>query len=240
MRPYRISETLASSVGAVLMLLGGYVRPSEAASMLLHEWNVYGFFLGLMAISALADQAGIFEMLAYRAGRWARGSGLRLYLAVFAIGTGITAFLSNDATALILTPVVYALVTRLRLPVMPFMFACTFIADTASFLPPVSNPVWWTGLAGYIKYAFNDKWYFATRGEWFRDENGFSTGTPQNLGEFTATLQRTIAGKIMSRLEFRRDMSSVGVFPYRTGLFKGDQNTVTVGMIYAFSSADAK
>ena len=49
--------------------------------------------------------------------------------------------LSNDATALILTPIVYTLVTRLRLPVLPFLFACTFIADTASFLLPVSNPI---------------------------------------------------------------------------------------------------
>ncbi len=50
-------------------------------------------------------------------------------------------FLSNDATALILTPIVYSLVTRLRLPVLPFLFACTFIADSASFLLPVSNPI---------------------------------------------------------------------------------------------------
>ena len=49
--------------------------------------------------------------------------------------------LSNDATALILTPIVYVLVTKLRLPVLPYMFACTFIADTASFLLPVSNPI---------------------------------------------------------------------------------------------------
>jgi Na+/H+ antiporter NhaD/arsenite permease-like protein len=49
--------------------------------------------------------------------------------------------LSNDATALILTPIVYSLVTRLRLPVLPYLFACTFIADTASFLLPVSNPI---------------------------------------------------------------------------------------------------
>ncbi len=108
--------------------------------------------------------------------------------------------------------------------------------------PPlvINTPVWWTGLAGYIKYAFNDKWTFATRGEWFKDHNGFATGTAQNLGEFTLTLQRMLAGKIMSRLEFRRDMSDSAVFPYRTGQFRGDQNTVTVGMIYAFSSADAK
>lgn len=158
-RPFGISEAMAAAGGAVLMILGRYVRPAEALSLLLRDWNVYGFFLGLMAISALADQAGIFEMLAYQAGRWAQGSGLRLYLAVFAVGAGITAFLSNDATALILTPVVYSLVTRLRLPVMPFMFACTFIADTASFVLPVSNPInilvlntFGDGLSTFLRY----------------------------------------------------------------------------------------
>ena len=60
------------------------------------------------------------------------------------------------------------------------------------------------------------------------------------LSEFTLTLQRMLASKIMTRLEFRRDMSDQNVFPYRTGLFKDAQNTVTLGMVYAFSSADAK
>jgi arsenical pump membrane protein len=140
-RPYGISEAMMALGGAALMLAGGFVRPAEVMTLLVSDWNVYGFFLGMMAISALADQAGIFEMLACRAGQWGRGSGVRLYLAVFAVGAIITAFLSNDATALILTPVVYALVTRLRLAVLPFVFACTFIADTASFLLPVSNPI---------------------------------------------------------------------------------------------------
>lgn len=158
-RPSSVSEAVAAAGGAVLMLLGGYVRPGEAASLLLASWNIYGFFLGMMAISALADQAGIFDMLAHRAGEWAKGSGARLYLAVFVVGMVITVFLSNDATALILTPVVYALVTRLRLPVMPFMFACTFIADTASFVLPVSNPinilfldVFGGGLSTFLRY----------------------------------------------------------------------------------------
>lgn len=142
-----------------MMLLGGYVGPHEAWKVISGEWNLYGFFLGLMAVSALADQAGIFEMLALQAGRWARGRALRLFLAIFIIGASITAFLSNDASALILTPVVYALVTRLRLPVMPFMFACTFIANTASFVLPVSNPInilildnFSQGLGTYLQY----------------------------------------------------------------------------------------
>jgi Putative beta-barrel porin-2, OmpL-like. bbp2 len=103
---------------------------------------------------------------------------------------------------------------------------------------------WWSGIAGFIKYAPNDKWAFATRGEWFKDHDGFSTGTAQTLSEFTFTLQRMLASKIISRLEFRRDMSDQNVFPYRSGPpdfgNMDHQNTVTVGLIYAFSSADAK
>ncbi len=107
-------------------------------------------------------------------------------------------------------------------------------------VPGVSSPVWWTGIAGYIKYAPNDKWYVATRGEWFNDHNGFSTGTAQKVGEFTLTLQRMLAGKLMSRLEYRYDGSDQNVFPSHLNALSGNQNTVTVGLIYAFSSADAK
>lgn len=100
---------------------------------------------------------------------------------------------------------------------------------------------WWSGIAGYIKYAPNDKWAFATRGEWFNDHDGFETGTAQHLSEFTFTLQRMLAGKLMSRLEFRRDMSNENTFPYRDFEDGIDhQNTVTLGLVYAFSSADAK
>ncbi len=141
LRPFRVTEAMAAAGGATLMLLTGFLEPGDAIHELIGEWNIYGFFLGLMAISALADRAGVFDALAYYAARLAQGSALRLYIAVFLVGVLITIFLSNDATALILTPLVYALVTRLRLPALSFMFACTFIADTASFVLPVSNPI---------------------------------------------------------------------------------------------------
>jgi arsenical pump membrane protein len=140
-RPYHISEAFAAAIGAVLMVLGRFLPPNEALRTLAGEWNIFGFFLGLMVISSVADQAGLFEFLAAQTGRLAKGSARRLFLGVFLVGALTTAFLSNDATALILTPAVYTLVTRLRLPVLPFMFACTFIADTASFLFPISNPI---------------------------------------------------------------------------------------------------
>jgi hypothetical protein len=105
-------------------------------------------------------------------------------------------------------------------------------------------PVWWSGIAGYIKYAPNAKWAVATRGEYFIDHNGFSTGTAQKVGEFTGTLERTLAGHIISRLEYRRDMSDHNVFPYRSSYTPGSpflpidhQNTVTVGFVYAFTTA---
>ncbi len=106
------------------------------------------------------------------------------------------------------------------------------------------SPVWWSGFAGYIKYAPNAKWAVATRGEYFIDHNGFSTGTAQKVGEFTGTLDHTLAGHIISRLEYRRDMSDQNVFPYRTSEIPGStflpmdhQNTVTVGLVYAFTTA---
>ncbi len=114
---------------------------------------------------------------------------------------------------------------------------------TSPSSPIVATNVWWSGIAGYIKYAPNDKWYIATRGEWFKDHNGFSTGTPQTLNSFTLTGQRVLAGKLMSRLEYRYDTSDQNVFPFHDlgpAGFKGNQNTVTLGLIYAFSSADAK
>ena len=99
----------------------------------------------------------------------------------------------------------------------------------------------WSGLAGYVRYAPNDRWAFALRGEYFDDNQGWTTGTAQELSEFTATIQRTLSSKIMSRLEFRRDMTDSQTFlrgPANTGV--GGQNTVAMGLVYAFSSADAK
>jgi arsenical pump membrane protein len=140
-RPFRWNEAVIAMGGACILLLLGLIGPADALSTLLREWNAFFFFLGMMTLSALAETAGLFDWLAIQAARLAGKSAARLFLNVFFLGTLISMIFSNDATALILTPVVYVLVTKLRLPVLPFMFACTFIADTASFLLPISNPI---------------------------------------------------------------------------------------------------
>src|SRR2546430_4438254 len=141
LRPYKISEAIIALAGAGILLLLGLLSPGEALTTLLHDWNTFFFFFGMMSLAALAETAGLFDWLAVQAARLSGSSSRRLFFNTFLLGSLISMLLSNDATALILTPIVYSLVTRLRLPVLPYLFACTFIADTASFLLPVSNPI---------------------------------------------------------------------------------------------------
>src|SRR5579859_1459342 len=140
-RPFKWNEALIALAGAGLMLLLGLINPVDAGAVLLKDWNTFLFFLGMMSLSALAEVAGLFDWLAFQSARLSGNSSRRLFLNTFILGSLISMFLSNDATALILTPIIYSLVTRLRLPALPFLFACTFIADSASFLLPVSNPI---------------------------------------------------------------------------------------------------
>ncbi|MFZ0218225.1 MAG: SLC13 family permease [Candidatus Dormiibacterota bacterium] len=140
-RPWAVAEAWWTAAGAVLMLALGAVGPRGAWLALWQQANVFLFLLGLMCIAGLADAAGFFDAAGALAAGLARGSGRRLLVATFGVGALLTAFLSNDATALILTPVVYAIATRLRLRPLPYLLAATFVADTASLLLPVSNPI---------------------------------------------------------------------------------------------------
>src|SRR5436853_4856858 len=140
-RPFKWNEALIALAGAILLLILGLISTVDAFVTLLKDWNTFLFFLGMMSLSALAEAAGLFDWLAVQTARLSGSSSRRLFLNTFLLGSLISMILSNDATALILTPIIYSLVTRLRLPVLPFLFACTFIADTASFLLPVSNPI---------------------------------------------------------------------------------------------------
>ena len=83
---------------------------------------------------------GVFDWLAGLAVRTARGSRTRLFTLVYLVGTLVTVFLSNDATAVVLTPAVYAAVKRARVSALPYLFVCAFIANAASFVLPISNP----------------------------------------------------------------------------------------------------
>jgi arsenical pump membrane protein len=140
-RPRPFNEATAAALGAVIMLIAGVLSPSQIPAVWQANANILLFFLGLMIISVIADQAGFFEWCAFQAVSRSRGRGAGLLAAIFILGAILTAFFSNDATALILTPIVYVLVSRLKVDPLPYVFACAFIANTASMLLPVSNPV---------------------------------------------------------------------------------------------------
>jgi arsenical pump membrane protein len=82
----------------------------------------------------------VFDWLAEHAGRAAAGSGRRLFLLVYLAGTLVTVTLSNDATAVVLTPAVYAVARAVDAPPLPYLLICAFVANAASFVLPVSNP----------------------------------------------------------------------------------------------------
>lgn len=140
-RPRRLNEAAPAAGGAVVMVLTGSISPVDALGAIAGEWNLVLFFLGLMVTAAVADMARFFDWAAALAAGAAVGSGRRLLFNVLLLSAFITTFLSNDAAAIILTPVVYSVVTRLRLRVTPYLFAVSFMANAASMTLPISNPI---------------------------------------------------------------------------------------------------
>jgi Putative beta-barrel porin-2, OmpL-like. bbp2 len=97
-----------------------------------------------------------------------------------------------------------------------------------------TSPVWWSGIAAYARYAFNEKYAFAGRYEFYDDHNGFTTGgTPQDLNEFTLTFERTVSKHLITRWEFRRDMSNQPTM-LKGGTPVTAQNTALGGLVYLF------
>jgi arsenical pump membrane protein len=138
-RPRGVSEAWWAVLGGVLTLLLGLVSLRQAGSIFLDTQDALILLVGMMALSAVAENAGFFDWAASLSVRAGGGSVLKLYGFVSLVGTLITATLSLDATVIVLTPIVYGVVVRLRLSPLPFMFACVYTANTASLFLPVSN-----------------------------------------------------------------------------------------------------
>jgi arsenical pump membrane protein len=88
----------------------------------------------------VARKEGLFDWLAAQAVQLSNGSAKRLFLIVYVVSTIVTVFLSNDATAVVLTPAVYAATRAAKVEPLPYLFICAFIANAASFVLPISNP----------------------------------------------------------------------------------------------------
>lgn len=138
-RPKGANEAWVALGGAVAMLLTGGVAFGELPGVVDETAGVLLFLLGMMTLTGIVDRAGVFDLLAEGCARLARGDGRWLYVLIFLLGALVTATLSLDVTVIMLTPIVYAVTRRRGIDPLPFMFACTFVANTASLVLPVSN-----------------------------------------------------------------------------------------------------
>lgn len=123
-----------------MLVLLGLVPWSEATAAIGKGADVYMCLLGMMLLSELARREGLFDYLAATCVRTARGSANRLLLLVHGVGTLVTIFMSNDATAVVLTPAVLAVSRKAKAESLPYLIVCAFIANAASFVLPISNP----------------------------------------------------------------------------------------------------
>lgn len=140
LRPWRVPEAVWALAGATLLVLAGLLSLPDAARAVGKGRDVYLFLGGMMVLAELARREGLFDYVAARAVQHAAGSASRLFTLVYGVGVLVTVFLSNDATAVVLTPAVYAAAKQAGAKPLPYLFACALVANAASFVLPISNP----------------------------------------------------------------------------------------------------
>jgi arsenical pump membrane protein len=141
LRPFNWPEAIWAVAGAALLVALQLLSPQDALAGIGKGVDVYLFLFGMMLLAEIARQEGLFDWLAAVAVKRAKGSASRLFLLVYVVGTIVTTFLSNDATAVVLTPAVAAAVKTAKAEEpLPYLLICAFIANAASFVLPISNP----------------------------------------------------------------------------------------------------
>lgn len=140
LRPRGIAEVWWISGGALLLILFRLIPLKLAGHAIAEGSDVYLFLIGMMLLAELAREQGVFDWISFIAVRQAKGSCTRLFLLIYTVGTIVTVFMSNDATAVVLTPAILTVVRKAKISPLPYLFICALVANAASFVLPISNP----------------------------------------------------------------------------------------------------
>jgi hypothetical protein len=139
-RPWNLPQALWPRIGAAALAVSALITIPDAWTAVRKGTDVYLFLTGMLLLAELARHEGLFDWLAAHAVHHSKGSPRRLFGLVYLVGTMVTVFLSNDATAVVLTPAVYAAARQANAKPLPYLLICAFIANAASFVLPISNP----------------------------------------------------------------------------------------------------
>lgn len=143
-QPRGLGIGVSATLGAVLALIAGVISLDDIPVVWDIVWNATFAFIAIIIISLLLDQAGFFEWIALHVARFAGGNANTLFALIVLLGAVVSALFANDGAALILTPIVIAMLLKMRVSVattLAFIMAAGFIADTASLPLVVSNLV---------------------------------------------------------------------------------------------------